>query len=142
MPIPTKGALASKARAKLAHQEQLKKAVEFVLAGKGGAQRAAAQFDGCSKKQIEYAVLKQQDGSLARPSWSILTEIESTRLAEWLHGSAKNDNPATEDEITFKVKELLQARKLANRKKKDGYGTTPLSPAEWRLVYSTRRSPS
>ena len=105
----TKGALASKHLAKLEHGLELQKAVEFVMAGHGGAQAASHQVEGCSKKQIEYAVSKMKL-SATRPKWDILTELESTRLVDWIKGSAMNDNPVSEYEITTKVRKLLQAR--------------------------------
>ena len=77
-------------------------------------------MDGCSKKQIEYAVEQSKASVATRPSWSILTDIEGQRLVEWITGSSMNDNPVTEDEMTCKVRELLQARRLYNRMKKDG----------------------
>ena len=91
----TKGALRTKAAAKAAHQVQLGKAVALVADGEGGPERVSKLVEGCTPRQIKYALSKARADKAWRPAWSIMTPIEMQRLVKWLLASAANDNPAT-----------------------------------------------
>ena len=104
----TQGALKRKALAKLAHQEQLDKAVALVLSGAGGPWTVSGMVEDCSVSQIKTAVAKAMMKKTFRASWAIMTDIENKRLVEWLMACADNDNPATESEVSEQVTKMLQ----------------------------------
>ena len=131
----TLAALHAKAAAKAAHKIQLDKAVALVSDGKGGPDKVANMVEGCSARQIKYALAKAKSSTGWRAAWSILTDIEMQRLVTWVKASAANDNPATESEVSNQVAEMLQCRRLAYRKAHtEKTSIVPLSAAEERLA--------
>ena len=117
----TQAAMARKAAAKRAHVEHLNKAMELVAGGAGGYVAVASMVEGCSPRQIEYA-WEKMSAKKQRPAWSILTRNEITSLVQWVLASARNDNPCTETQLSDKVTEVLQCRRLFNRNQQ---------PQEW-----------
>tara|TARA_B110000046_G_scaffold167248_1_gene184775 strand:- start:509 stop:931 length:423 start_codon:yes stop_codon:yes gene_type:complete len=87
----TKAALAAKARDKELHQEQLDKAVALHDGGNGpGPRRLVHLVEGCTKSQIETAIVKSKLKVARREAWQILTEIEESRLVGWIQACADN----------------------------------------------------
>ena len=133
----TKEALRQKAAAKVAHEEQLAKAVALVNSGKGGPAAVGSMVEGCTRSQIAHAVMKSKLHTPFRAQWDILTEIETKALVKWLLASAANDNPAKEREVSDKVSKMLQCRRLFNRKHQNGKSNRaiiPLTVAEERIA--------
>ena len=109
----TKKALRAKADCKGAGaHEQLAAAVKMVAEGQGF-HAVVGLVEGCTLEQIKYAVKKVS--APTRPAWAILTAIEMGKLVKWCSLSARNDNPATECEVSDQVAKMLQCRRLANR---------------------------
>ena len=93
------------------------------------------RVEGCTRSQIRTACDKAAEPKV-RAAWEILTEPETNSLVKWLLTCARNDNPATEAEVSDKVKELLQHRRLFNRKHQSGSranACVPLTSAEERI---------
>ena len=132
----TKEALRKKADAKAAHQVQLGLAVAIVADGAAGPDKAARMVEGCTARQVRYAIEKASASKQWRPAWSILTEIEMQKLVVWVLACAGNDNPAKEREVSEQVRKMLLVRRLANRSKQNGRSTSivDLSPAEERIA--------
>ena len=134
----THTALRRKVEAKDAHQVELAKAVALNASGAGGAMKVAGMVEGCSVQQVKTAIFKHNHPS-QRPAWAIMTEVETQRLVKWVLASASNDNPATESEVSEQVAKMLQCRRLAFRKARNGKEPfnprlVDLSPAEHRLA--------
>jgi hypothetical protein len=132
----TKDALRQKAAAKKEHQVQLGKAVALVATGAVGPDAAASKVEGCTARQLRYAIEKGSATQPCRPAWAILTVVEMKRLVEWVLACEANDNPAKEREVSDQVQKMLQVRRLANRSKQNGKTTTivELTPAEERIA--------
>ena len=137
-PTTGKYTLAAEARkfeAKRAHKEQLKLAVALVASGEaGGPGSVVGLVEGCTRSQTRTACNKAAESEV-RAAWEIRTEPETNSLVKWLLTSAWNDNPATEAEVSDKVKELLQHRRLFNRKHQSesrANACVPLTSAEER----------
>ena len=133
----TKAALAKKAALKVAHQEQLQKAVTLVAAGEGGPGKVAGMVDGCTRSQIATAVMHASAGVPFRAAYEILTKLEMARLVKWCLACAANDNPAKEREVSEQVAKMLQCRRLANRHAQSGRPSckvVPLTAAEERIA--------
>ena len=110
----TKDALQAKAKAKQAHHEQLAAAIELVAKGKG-LMAVVGMVEGCTLEQVKYAVRQATKKTPTRQAWVILTDLEMKRLVKWCIACARNDNPATETEVSDQVTKILQCRRLANR---------------------------
>ena len=131
----THAALQEKAAAKAAHQAQLDQAVALIADGKGGPDKVAKMVEGCSVRQVKYALSKSLSKRPWRPAWAILTKVEMQRLVKWVLASASNDNPSTEAEVSEQVTKMLQCRRLAWRKAHtQKTSIVPLSAAEERLA--------
>ena len=103
----TKEALRKKAGAKAAHQVQLGRAVAIVADGAAGPDKAASMVEGCTGRQVRYAIENASASKQWRPAWAILTEIEMQKLVKWVLACAANDNPAKEREVSEQVRKML-----------------------------------
>eukprot|EP00966_Prymnesium_polylepis_P062799 1457490-Prymnesium_polylepis.1 len=106
------------------HQVQLGKAVALVATSAVGPEAAASKVEGCTARQVKYAIEKGLEKQPHRAAWEILTQVELKRLVEWVLACEANDNPAKERKVSEQMQKMLQVRRLANRSKKRGKSTT------------------
>ena len=92
-------------------------------------------FPGVSYMMVENAKADKIKAVLGeRWATDVLTKEEQLKLVDWIVGCARGKAPATDEEISEKVVQLLKARKADNRRRKGGPGTIKLTLAENRLA--------
>ena len=127
----TKEALCLQRELKLAKDAALKEAVEWMRAAPPGESRgvvkAAKQFPSLTSHQIRYAF---ENPVVERNKYDILTRTELEALNNWIKLSDDHKAAPSFMEVSKKVRQLLLARELFNRKKHHGTGSTPLTNAE------------
>eukprot|EP00966_Prymnesium_polylepis_P263251 6080612-Prymnesium_polylepis.1 len=60
-----------------------------------------------------------------RYATDVLTKGEEVQLVAWIRGSARGKDPATDEDISEKIVAMLKARRLDNRRRKQGPGSVP-----------------
>jgi len=133
----TRAAKIAKAVEAEEHWTLVRRAREYARGHKLGAKACVSTklFPGVTWVVLHNALhsrIKALDGE--RYATEVLTPAEETALADWIAGSARGKDPATNDEISDKVVLMLKARKADNRKRSYGTGTIPLTEREKRLA--------
>jgi len=71
---------------------------------------------------------------VVRNKYDVLTSKELQRLKDWLRGCEAKNNPATNEDISNKVRTFLVARSLYNRKNHKNTNLEYLTKHEWDIV--------
>ena len=116
----------------------LQRAREYAIGHKLGAK--ATVSTGLFPPEITYNKLhvalqgknKRLEG--ARADYDVLTTNEKEQLAKWVASSARGKDPATDQEISDKVIQMLKARRLDNKRRRHSSACVPLTHHENRLV--------
>lgn len=130
----TKAALEAKAEKKKKHQDLLAEAVAWCEANglRGGKAIKQEQFAGkLTVRQINYAI---DNPVIVRNKYDVLTAKELERLKDWIRACEAKNAPATNADISKKVREFLVARALFNRKHPKNPNLEYLTKHEWDIV--------
>ena len=123
-----------------AHLDLLRRARDYCIGHGIGAKRAVRMelfpfTFSPAFSQVHNAVKgKSKRVNNERYATDVLTAGEEVQLAKWIRESARGKDPALDQDISEKIIAMLKARRLDNRRRKQGPGTVPLTEAELRLV--------
>jgi len=122
----------------VAARDDVRDAVAWCVSTGQGAKAAikTGEFPFATVGKVRQALLHGSSAQDRDHHLQLLTNLERIRVAEWALASADNHKPQNNTAISNKIRAVLRARHILNKKKKYGKGCVRLNAAESRAVNS------